>query len=178
MRIPIYVESEGEPSQERPEQAPVETKGEIADILPERPSREENALLRMRADFENLKKRCQRDIAQGTQQELGRFLTKFLSIFDDLERAIAFCEDCSAAEINQELTQGICLIHKRIADLLKEHGVERIESVGTPFDPLRHEAILVQHHPGAAPNTVIEELQSGYVFRGMLLRPAKVKVSG
>ena len=178
MRIPVYFESEREPSQGIPEEVPRETNAETPDAVSEKPSVDDNVFLRMRADFENLKKRCQRDIAQGTQQELAKFFTKFLSIYDDLERAITFCEDCSTTETNQKLSQGICLIHKRIADLLREHGVERIEPIGKPFDPLRHEAILVEHHPGLAPDTIIEEYQSGYLFRGSLLRPAKVKVSG
>ena len=64
-----------------------------------------------------------------------------------------------------------------IDNLLKESGLERIEAVGKPFDPLRHEAVMVEVDPELESNTVTAEIEPGYVFRGALLRPAKVKVA-
>jgi len=131
-----------------------------------------DAYSRLRADFENLKKRQEKAIKQGVEQNLGDFFKKFLSIYDDLERSLPYCR-----KSDQEVYEGMCLIYKRIEDLLKEKGVERIEAQGKPFDPNLHEAIMVEENSHERSNIVTAEIQPGYRFQGQLLRPATVTVS-
>jgi molecular chaperone GrpE len=165
MQIPIQTDSEEA-------QSPIEVKAEISGD--EEPSSEQIAHLRLRADFDNLKKRQQREIEKGVTRELGDFFKTFLTIYDDLERAVTYSTDNGTPE---EFKEGIHLIHKRMGELLKEKGVERIEALGKPFDPHKHEAVMVEEDSEAPGNRVIEELQPGYLFQGNLLRPARVKVS-
>jgi len=165
MRIPIQTEPEEEPALNGPE---VETSEE------EELSFEETAYLRLKADFDNLKKRRQREIEEGVTREVGSFFKSFLPIYDDLERAITYSRDNDSSE---DFKEGIILIRKRIREVLRERGVERIDAVGNHFDPLKHEAIMVQDDSEVSSNTVIEELQPGYLFKGTLLRPSKVKVA-
>jgi len=112
-------------------------------------------------------------------KEVGRrlrdFFARFLLIQDDLGRALSCC--AADTEGSEHLKEGIRLIHKRMEDLLAQQGVKRIEAVGTPFDPIYHEAVLMEEAPDVPENTVIEELEVGYLFQGILIRPAKVKVA-
>ena len=142
-----------------------------------RESADDTAYLRLKADYENLKKRLQKEMAQRVDYELGAFFKDFLSIYDDLERALPYCKTHDAGPGKQEVLEGICIVHRRVGDLLKKNGLERMETIGKPFDPLRHEAVMMEARPDVRPNTVVGEIEPGYLFRGNLLRPAKVKVA-
>jgi molecular chaperone GrpE len=165
MRIPIQTEQEEYQDLDGTESEASEKK-EL--------SFEETAYLRLKADFENLKKRQQREIEAGVTREVGSFFKSFLPIYDDLERAVMCSRKNGSPE---DFKEGISLICKRIHDILKDRGVERIDVVAKPFDPQKHEAIMVQEDAALPSNTVIEELQPGYLFKGTLLRPSKVKVA-
>jgi len=171
VRIPIHTEAEEEQNlNEREAEIPQDEERSSEDIV----------YLRLKADFENLKKRSQKEIEQGVRRELGDFFKKFLPIHDDLERAITYSENNGDNGTNgnsENFREGISLINKRISGLLHEKGVERIEAVGKAFDPSKHEAVMVDHDPEAPENTITEEIQPGYLFKGTLLRPAKVKVA-
>ena len=136
------------------------------------------AYIRLKADYENLKKRCDREASQQAEQELGAFLTRFLSIYDDFERALHFCKTLEPGGPNDDLVQGLCLIQKRFEDLLREYQLERMDVTGKKFDPLYHEAVAVEPASGRDHNTVIREILPGYLFRHKLLRPARVSVAG
>ena len=112
MQIPIQTDSEEE-------QSPIEIKAEIS--TDEEPTSEQIAYLRLRADFDNFKKRQQREIEKGVTRELGDFFNTFLTIYDDLERAVTYSTDNGTPE---EFKEGISLIHKRMGELLKKKGVE------------------------------------------------------
>jgi molecular chaperone GrpE len=140
-------------------------------------SPEDMAYIRLKADYDNLNKRLQKEMTQRVDYELGSFFRDFLSIYDDLDRALPYCANTPSDDGNRNLFEGICLIHKRIGDLLKKNGVERMEPIGKPFDPLYHEAVMMESRPGVKSNTIVAEIEPGYLFRGNLLRPAKVKVT-
>jgi len=166
MRIPIQIEPEE--NEDRGDSIEVETTER------KRVSFEETAYQSLKADFENLKKRRQREIEEGVRREVGIFFKCFLPIYDDLERAVTCPQGNNSIE---DFKEGIALIGKRIRAVLSERGVERIDAAGKPFDPLRHEAIMVQDDSDVPGGTVLEELEPGYLYRGCLLRPSKVKVS-
>lgn len=131
-------------------------------------------LLRLQAEFENMRKRTERDreaMAHGAARAL---IARLLPVLDNLERALA-CRQ--GAEEDDPFREGVSLIHRQLLDELRKEGLTVVPSVGEAFDPAVHEAVAAEPIPGSPPNVVLEELQRGYSLRGRLLRPALVKVS-
>jgi len=130
-----------------------------------------NNLKRAQADFINYKRRS--EIEKAESVSLGKSLAymSILPIMDDLSRALAAVPLQSTEE---PWVQGMTLIDKKFRQLLIKEGITPIKTVGETFDPNLHEAVLRCH---GEEGIVVEELQSGYMFQGKILRPAKVKVS-
>ncbi|MBI3312925.1 MAG: nucleotide exchange factor GrpE [Candidatus Omnitrophica bacterium] len=133
-------------------------------------------LLRSAADFENAKKRLARErdeFARFSQENLIRSL---LPVLDNFERALAHVpSDAQASGAVKGILTGIEMVRKQLLEILKAQGLERIHTLGQPFDPHRHEAIAYVYESGK-PDHVVEEIESGYLLHGRLLRAAKVKV--
>jgi len=124
--------------------------------------------LRAAAEVENTKKRLERHYAEQVEEEKKRLLRAFLSVADNLERALAHSGD--------GLRKGVELTYQELQRLLSLEGVQPLEATGQPFDPYYHEAVdtvVSDEHP----ETVVGERQKGYIYRGELLRPAKVEVA-
>lgn len=144
----------------------------------EAPAREDAALrerlVRLQADFENLKKRVERERDEFTRRASVRLVTSLLPVVDNLERAVSSNrpEDSDSA-----FRAGVELIHRQLLDALRREGLRPVEALGRPFDPNVHEAVATETTSGLPPNTVIEELQRGYLLHERLLRPALVCVS-
>jgi molecular chaperone GrpE len=130
-------------------------------------------LLRKHADFENFRKRTEKDKRDYMSYALSEFMVELLPILDNFERAMAHADDQAGAEYRK----GVQLIYRQFRDLLEKKGLRPIETAGQPFDPNYHEAIGREEHPEVPENTILEEFQKGYFFRDKLLRPALVKVS-
>lgn len=128
--------------------------------------------LRSRADFENYRKRAEREKADYYKYALISPMRDLLPVLDNLERAIAHASDGS-----EDFQKGIELILKQLQDLLQKYGVKTFGEVSEPFDPARHEAIMREENTSVAPHTVTDVFQKGYVLHDRLLRPAMVKVS-
>jgi molecular chaperone GrpE len=129
--------------------------------------------LRAQAEMANFKKRLERRYEEQIEEEKKRLLLKFLSVADNLERAL------DHADLNDDgLRDGIQLTYQELQHLLAQEGVERIESEGQPFDPSYHEAVAIIPTSEAEADTVVAQLQKGYLYRDQLLRPAKVHVAG
>ncbi len=130
--------------------------------------------LRLQADFENYKRRTRQDMVQLTQTASEELVRKLLPVLDNLERALgaALQEDPSSG-----LAQGVEKVVKQWQDILAKEGVEPIPARGEPFDPTRHEAVMQEPVDGFPDNTVIEELQKGYMFNARVIRPSLVKVA-
>jgi molecular chaperone GrpE len=132
--------------------------------------------LRTLADFDNYRKRVERErdeIGAAGKREL---LLALLDVADDLERV------ASTAEVNEEgrnpLVAGVAVIYRKIQRMLENHGVRALESVGRSFDPERHEAIGITETDRVPEGHVVDELSRGYEWNGRLLRPARVMVAG
>ncbi|MFQ5702073.1 MAG: nucleotide exchange factor GrpE [Acidobacteriota bacterium] len=123
------------------------------------------------ADFENFKKRIERDRRHEETQAGAAVVRDLLSILDNLDRAV------EGADHDDPFVQGIILIHKQLREALERAGLERIEATNEPFDPVFHEAVATEQTSAIEPNHVLSEVQKGYMFRGRVLRPALVKVS-
>jgi len=131
-------------------------------------------LLRLQADFENFKKRVDREKSDYQRLATASLVSKLLPVIDNFERALAI-EPRTDGE--GAIHEGVALIHRQLMEELKKEGLAPMESVGEPFDPAHHEAVATDDSSGLPPNTVVAELQRGYYFQDRLLRPAAVRVS-
>ena len=127
------------------------------------------------ADLENYKKQAVRQRDEAVQRVRTSLLSVVLAVVDNLERAL----EHSAASEPGAVLEGIRMTHRQVMDMLHNMGVRPIEARGKPFDPRVHEAIDVApaRDLGAAPDTVVEEIQRGYLLNGEMLRPARVRVA-
>lgn len=130
-------------------------------------------LLRKQADFDNFRKRSEKEKREFQAYAITEFLLELLPILDNFERALAHPDEQSGAEYRK----GVELIYRQFRDLMEKKGLRAIETTGQPFDPNYHEAILREERNDLPENTILAELQKGYFFRDKLLRPAMVKVS-
>ena len=130
--------------------------------------------LRLQADFENARKRMEKQVQDFAKYANEGIILELLTILDDLERTTQVAENKS---VNLDtFLKGIEMILAHLYEMLKEHGVKPIEVAGKPFDPHTSEA-LMQVESELPENTVVEELQKGYFLNERVVRTAKVKVS-
>ncbi|MDR3602167.1 MAG: nucleotide exchange factor GrpE [Desulfosporosinus sp.] len=131
-------------------------------------------LLRLQADFDNFRKRSQKEKAELIKYASERIVGELLPVLDNFERA------ANAAKVNPDFaafSQGVDMILRQLQTALSKEGLKAMDAVGQPFDPNLHEAVLrvaSEEHPE---NTVVEELQKGYYLKEKVLRPCMVKVS-
>lgn len=132
-----------------------------------------NTMVRRQADFENYRKRVEKEREQDRHRGAETLVEKLLPVLDAFQRALSVQDDAGYAEYRK----GFELIYRQLWEALAKQGLERIESVGKEFNPHLHHAIErteTSEHPDG---TVIGELQPGYVFHGRVLRPAMVRVA-
>lgn len=129
--------------------------------------------VRERAELENFKKRMQRERAEALRFACEPLIRDLLPVVDNLERALEHSEGNG-----KSVVEGVQLVLKSLLDILERHGVKRIEAVGEPFDPTRHEAMARLESSEHEPNRVVEQHHTGYFLHERLLRPALVTVSG
>ena len=132
-------------------------------------------MLRRQAEFENYRRRVDREKAEFHARARGEVLLELLPVVDNFERALSSLQtkDVDAAG----LRHGLELIHKQLKDALTKFGLEPVEALGQVFDPHLHEAVTIEPTDEHEENTIIEEFQRGYKLGEKLLRPAKVKVA-
>jgi molecular chaperone GrpE len=131
-------------------------------------------LLRVAADLENYKKRASREKEDWTKFANEDLIKSILPFIDNLERAVDHAEKVTDTGV---LIEGIKLTLQQIHQALNRFGLTSFESVGKPFDPARHEAMLVVETNQHEPDQVVDEFQRGYLLNERLLRPATVSVS-
>jgi molecular chaperone GrpE len=130
-------------------------------------------LLRKSAEFDNYRKRVERERREQADQAITDLLLDLLLVVDDFDRALSVDAKADTASYRK----GVELIYGKLQDLLKKRGVTPIEAVGADFDPNLHEAVVHEPSPGKRDNEVIEELRKGYMIRDRLLRASLVKVA-
>jgi molecular chaperone GrpE len=146
---------------------------EPSDSIPYTRQQLYDMLLRKQAEFENVRKRAERDKEESHRWIWKDLLTRLLPILDNFQRALAE----PAADAQDAFRRGISLTFQQMMDILSREGLEEIRAVGEPFDPHVHEAVETKAVKGFEEGIVLEELRKGYRFRGHLLRPALVRVS-
>lgn len=130
-------------------------------------------LVRRQADFENARKRMERERGDDSRRITAHTIERFLPILDALERALASHKEPAY----EEYRKGFELIQRQFLDTLKRLGAERIEPLGQPFDPHLHQAVERVDSTDHDDGTVLEVFQPGYLFHGKVLRPATVRVA-
>ena len=133
-----------------------------------------NHIKRAQADFENYKKRTEKERQYASQKELEKLVSDLLPIIDNLDRALAASKKNHDLE---SLISGIEMTQKNLCSILEKEGLKEIECLEKEFEPNLHEAMMTIESKDHKDNTVCEELEKGYIFKDKLIRPAKVKVT-
>jgi molecular chaperone GrpE len=131
-------------------------------------------LLRKQAEFDNYRKRTERERIQLSEAAAADLVTDLLPVVDDMERAL---KADVGGEATEAIRRGVELIHKQLLETLRKRGVKPIESLGADFDPHFHQAVAHEPADGRREGEVVEEFSRGYMLGDRLLRPAMVKVA-
>lgn len=144
---------------------------ELADV--------QDRLTRRQADFENYRKRIERDRGESHTRATADVINKFLPVIDNLRRALEAERSLEATESAEfrHFLHGVELINKQLDEVLEALGVEPVPAQGALFDPHLHEAVVTEPTRDYEPDTVIQEIVRGYRLGDKLLRPAMVKVA-
>jgi molecular chaperone GrpE len=129
--------------------------------------------LRKTAEFDNYRKRVERERREQADQAVLDLLEELLSVVDDFDRALTV----DAGEAGGAYRKGVELIHGKLHELLRKQGVKAIDALGADFDPNVHQAVMHEESPEHRDGEVIGELRKGYMLGDRLLRPAMVKVA-
>lgn len=151
-----------------------ENVGDERDRLTRQAADLRDQLLRTRAEFENYRKRRDREQLEFAEYAGMEMVRVFLPAIDDFERALKASEETDRPS---EFTKGVELIYSRLLDALKKQGLEPIVTEGQKFDPNLHHAIKMVQDNDLEDHTILQEYQRGYKFKSRMLRPAMVEVS-
>ena len=135
-------------------------------------NKEKDRVLRIAAEFENYKKRAARDAEKEQNFRMVGFVTSLLPVLDNLERALKTKGDDIAS-----YEKGVELTLQAFRQALSQIGIERIDSIGKVFNPEFHEALATEEKEGVQDGTVIDEFETGYKMRSVVLRPARVRIA-
>ena len=159
---------------EVPDAAPLHTDAELAAAVEAASAESKDRMLRISAEYENFRRRVQKEREQWGAEAIERFVADLLGVLDDFDRALSV-KSASA----ESIVEGVRITEKALCVALSRHGVECVDPAGQKFDPKFHEAIQRVPPTEAAPaGTVAMVFEKGYVLKGKLLRPARVQVAG
>lgn len=134
----------------------------------------QDQVLRLKADYENTKKRLERDKLEAIKFANERLLADVLPVVDNIDRAV---ESLAEGHDPEKVKDGLKLAQDELHKILELHGVEVVKSVGAPFDPRLHEAVAVVEKDDAEDGKIMDEIQRGYLLNGRLIRPSRVRVA-
>ena len=169
------IEQAAAASGDRAQDAPAESGGDddlVARIVEERDAYRDQ-LLRARAEFDNYRKRMERERSQLSARVAEDAVRDFLPIIDDLERALA----ADTGDAGSSIHQGVEMIYKQALEVLRRRGLEPIDAIGQDFDPNIHEAVAYEPAEGRREGEIIGELRRGYRIGDRLVRPSMVRVA-
>lgn len=151
------------------QQEELETEADIIKQQEETIQQYKDKLQRVHADFENYKKRSDKEKSEFVKYANEGLILKVLEAYEDLERALEVKED-------KNLREGVELIYKKMTKILEDEGVEPIETEHQKFDPFKHEALMTENNEDYENNEIIQDLQKGYTLKSKVIRYSKVKV--
>ncbi|PKM84786.1 MAG: nucleotide exchange factor GrpE [Firmicutes bacterium HGW-Firmicutes-11] len=161
---------EGEPDQEQAAEQPEATE----QVEPTKPMDSEDTntkLLRLAADFQNFRRRVEKEKGDIYAYANERLIAELLSVVDNFDRAL------SVESTDKNLQNGMELILKQFTDVLSQNGLEEISAVGSEFDPNFHHAVIMEKVDTGSSGHVVQVLQKGYLLNKKVIRPAMVKVA-
>jgi molecular chaperone GrpE len=161
-----------EPLTDAPDAPAASDPSELADLQRERDEFKDR-WLRKSAEFDNYRKRIERERREQGDQAVTSLLQELLRVVDDFDRALTV----DASEGGAPYRKGVELIHAKLHDLLRKQGVRPFDAIGADFDPNLHQAVVHEESSEHRDGEVIGELQKGYMIGDRLLRPAMVKVA-
>ncbi|WP_421379964.1 nucleotide exchange factor GrpE [Bacillus salacetis] len=167
----IFAESLEDQEGEESGQSPEET--QILD-LQSKLDESESRYLRLRADFDNFRRRANLDREASEKYKAQSLVTELLPAIDNFERALNIEPD---NEQTKSLLQGMEMVYRSLVEALKKEGIEPIETVGHEFDPHLHQAVMQGEDENFGSNIVTEEFQKGYKLKDRVIRPSMVKVN-
>jgi len=159
------------------EEPEIQTAEELMQQLDAEKKRSSDYLYRLKylqADFDNLRKRCDRQILQVSQYSNERVVIQLLDVVDELELAV---KTAQTTDLAQALVEGVQMTLKRLRKVLEQEGVTPIDSLNKPFDPSKHNAIAAEEREDVDDCVVIEEVRKGYIMKEKVIRPSIVKVA-
>ncbi len=177
MEIVTESETDGSPRESAIDLAPEDEAERIADEVndvQEQLAELREANLRVRADFENFRRRVTRERLELTERARGELVERLLPVVDNLERAVRSAEESGAGEA---WVEGIRMVQGQFLAVLEEEGVRAIEAVGLEFDPMLHEAVATTASAELPAGSVVGEVRRGYRIGDRVLRPAQVVTS-
>ena len=133
-----------------------------------------NRLKYLQADFENYRKRAEKEVQQAVQRSNEKLVACLIDIMDDLESAVSAGE---TTENKEALLEGIKMVKTNLDRLLEKEGLEKLECIGQAFNPSIHEVLAEVPTKDHQSGTVIEEARKGFLFKGKVLRPSVVKIA-
>lgn len=136
---------------------------------------QQDAMLRIKADAENARRRASQDVEKAHKFALEKFANDLLPVVDNLERALGFIDKDN--DTMNSVAEGVELTLKSFLDTVEKFGVQQLDPQGQPFNPEQHQAMSMMETADVPPNTVTFVMQKGYELNGRLLRPAMVGVS-
>ncbi|WP_042200958.1 nucleotide exchange factor GrpE [Paenibacillus camerounensis] len=148
--------------------------GEAVKRLQELAEEAQARTLRVQADFDNFRRRTQKEKEELAQYATSKLVTELLPVLDNFERALVTAPGNAESEA---FTKGINMIFRQLEGVLKSEGLTAMETVGQPFNPEYHQAIMQVESEEHEEGIVTEEVQKGYLLKDKVLRPAMVKVS-
>jgi molecular chaperone GrpE len=163
-----------EDNTEKPEEQPTQDLQIQLDVEKRRSEEYLSRFRYLQADFENLRKRCDRQIQQVTAYSNERIILQLLDVVDELEMAVNTAQTSDSA---QTLIEGVQMTLKRLRKVLEQEGVTPIESKDKLFDPSKHNAIAAEERDDVESCFVIEEVRKGYMLKEKVIRPSIVKVA-
>jgi molecular chaperone GrpE len=153
---------------------PMEPADERAARLQRELDESQDKLLRLAAEFDNFRKRVARERVELSDRAQAAFVMRMLDVLDDLDRLVA---GEASAHQSGPLFDATVLINRKLRKELESSGLERLDPAGQPFDPTKHEAVSIIPPPSPdQDHSVAATFQSGYAFKGNLIRPARVQV--
>ena len=133
------------------------------------------AVLRAKAEAQNIQRRAERDVENAHKYAVERFVKELLPVLDSMDRALELAE--TLENFDASALEGTQMTHKLLLDAVAKFGVVRLDPVGAPFDPMMHQAMTLVPSPDHAPNTVLSVLQKGYQLHDRVIRAAMVVVT-
>ncbi|NLN17535.1 MAG: nucleotide exchange factor GrpE [Firmicutes bacterium] len=132
-----------------------------------------DAYLRLRADFDNYRRRTRQEMETIGDEANAKLIEKLLPVLDDLDRALL----AGADSPDRGLYSGVELVQRKLTDILCQEGLQPVPGVGSPFDPNVHEAIACENADAEGVDVVVDELRRGYLFKDRLVRSSMVKTA-